>query len=243
VAVPCCVLLVFSAGCWTPPRASVCQQGAGLVYMLPGIEGGPWTMKWAYEGLRAGGVQAEIRVFDWKRGPAWLENLTDYEGNLCRAAILADEIAAFERDQPGRPVDLVGYSGGGGLAILAAEALAPQARLRNIVLAQAAIDPEHGLTDVLSHVDGKVVNLYCPSDWYILGVGTRVFGTIDRSYTESAGKNGFDLDRAVPDMHLRHKLHQVRWTADALRTGHPGNHTGILLREWNRRYVAPYLTP
>jgi pimeloyl-ACP methyl ester carboxylesterase len=242
-AVCCCVLGVLSSGCWSPPRASPRQQELGLVYMMPGIEGGPASLQWAYDGLRAGGVRAEIRIFDWHRGLAFLNNLTDYEGNLCRAASMAREIAVFKQARPNAPVDLVGYSGGGGLALLVAEALPPEIHLRNVVLAQAAISPEYDLTAALSRVDGQLVNFYCPSDWWTLGLGTRVFGTIDRRYTESAGKKGFDQERAVPDAQSRDKLIQIRWSADMLRTGHLGNHTAIVLREWNRRYVAPFLLP
>jgi pimeloyl-ACP methyl ester carboxylesterase len=198
-------------------------------------------MKWAHDGLRAGGVRAEIRVFDWQRGPAFLYNLTDHEGNLYRAAAVAHEMAAFAREHPAAPIDVVGYSGGGGLALLIAEALPPGVKLRNVVLVQAAISPDYDLTQVLARVDNKLVNFHCPSDWLILGLGTQVFGTIDRSYTESAGKGGFNLGRAVPDVRSRQQVEQVCWTADMLWAGHPGNHTGILLRDWNRRYVAPYL--
>ena len=140
-------------------------------------------------------------------------------------------------------MDLVGYSGGGGLAILIAEALPKDTHLRNVVLAQAAISPDYDLSAALSHVDGRIINLYCPSDFLILGVGTSVFGTIDRSYTESAGKVGFDVERAVPDAQSRDKLIQIRWSADMLSTGHLGNHAAIVLREWNRKYVAPFLLP
>ncbi len=200
-------------------------------------------MKWAYDGLRAAGVGAEIRAFDWDRGAAFLDNLTDYQGNLQHAAAIADEIVEFERRRPGAPVDVVGYSGGGGLAILAVEALPQQVRVRNVLLVQAAISPDYDLTSVLSHIDGRLVNFYCPTDWVILGLGTQVFGTIDRTYTKSAGKDGFDVERAAPDRQLRGKIEQVRWTLEMLRSGHAGNHTGILMQQWNQRYLAPYLVP
>ncbi|MHC5110646.1 MAG: hypothetical protein ACYTHJ_12310 [Planctomycetota bacterium] len=77
--------------------------------------------------------------------------------------------------------------------------------------------------------------------WLILGVGTRTFGTMDCVHATSAGKDGFDVKKALPDSELRKKRHQQPWTLEMARYGHFGGHGTILIYEWNRQYVAPWL--
>jgi pimeloyl-ACP methyl ester carboxylesterase len=212
--------------------------------MLPGIEGRAWMLSAAHRAFRDAGVDAEIRVFHWARPPLDpLKNLTDYDGNLQRAGEIANEIAVYRRKHPGASIDVVGYSGGGGLAVMVAEALPEDVRLRNLLLAQPALSPDYDLTSALSRIDGKLVNFYSPHDWLILGVGTQLFGTIDRKEVASAGKERFDLERAVSDPALRQKVEQRGWNVRMIGSGHFGNHHSILSHGWNKRYVAPHLLP
>lgn len=231
--------LCACVGCSDPPVPTMSQADHGLVWMLPGIEGGPAAFAWAHAGLRAGGVKSAIRVFDWERPGRPLDNLTDYEGNLVKAAEIADHIREYRESHAAQPIDVVGYSGGGGLAILTTEALPTNIHIRNLILAQAAISPDYDLSKAAAHVDGKIVNFYCPSDWMVLGLGTRVFGTVDRKESDSAGMVSF---KVRPDSSpFDGKLVQHPWTLDWMCSGHFGTHLGILTYGWNRDYVAPYL--
>lgn len=233
--------LCACAGCSDPPVPTMSQADHGLVWILPGIEGGPAAFSWAHAGLRAGGVKSAIHIFDWERPGRPLDNLTDYEGNLKKAADIADNIREYRESHATQPIDVVGYSGGGGLAIMVAEALPDDVRIRNLILAQAAISPGYDLTKAASHVAGKIINFYCPSDWMVLGLGTRVFGTVDRKESDSAGMVSF---KVKPDFSpLAGKLVQHPWTLKWMRSGHFGTHLGILTHGWNRDYVAPYLLP
>ena len=234
-------VLALCGGCWNPPGPTARPVERGLVWMLPGVEGGPWSMYWARAAFRDAGVESEIRIFEWQRPFGALQNLTDYEGNRRKAAEVAEEIAGYRQGHPDGPIDLVGYSGGGGLAIMVAEALPESVHLRNVVLAQPALSPDYDLTAALSRIDGKLVNFYSPYDWLILGVGTRLFGTMDRREVASAGKERFDLARAVRDPALRDQVEQRRWELRMVGDGHFAGHFGILSYWWNRRYVAPYL--
>ncbi len=229
-----------SAGCWRPPIAMDAERDRGLVWIFPGIEGGEWSVHAAYRALRDSGVNAEIRVYNWWRlNP--LANLTDHELNRQRAGEIADEIATFRVANPAAPIDLLGYSGGGGLALFALEALSERVRVRNVVLAQAAVSPDYDLTAALTHIDGRLVNYYSPLDAVILGLGTSVFGTMDRQNVPAAGAVGFNVERAVPDESLRNRLVQEAWQLDSLLAGHPGTHAGKGEYGWNKRFVAPYL--
>ena len=188
-----------------------------------------------------GGVEADIQVVDWDRPVGGLVNLMDYEGNRERARCVAEEIAQYYEAYSAAPVDLVGYSGGGGLAVMVVEELPEHVSVRNVVLAQAAVSPDYNLEQTLRRTDGVLVNFYSPYDWLILGLGTRVFGTMDREKTPSAGKVGFDLEQAVPDAALRLKVEQVKWKPQMVAKGHGGGHVGMLGYYWNKCYVAPYL--
>jgi len=55
------------------------------------------------------------------------------------------------------------------------------------------------------------VNFYSSLDGLILGVDTSIFGTVDRGHTDAAGKVGFELDKAVPELPDCEKVEQVPW--------------------------------
>ncbi len=228
------------SGCANRNPPSIEASRAGLVYMFPGIEGSPFWLRNAVRGLRDGGLRAEIRIFDWQRPVGGLVNLSQLAANREKAGEVAEQIAEYRLRFPSAPIDLVGYSGGGGMAVFTAEALPEAVDVRTIVLAQAALSPTYDLTAALSR-SRAIVNLYCRSDRFTLGLGTRIFGTMDRVYVDSAGQIGFDLERAVPDEAARARLLQHAWDTDALRTGHIGGHVGILGYRWNREIVAPLL--
>lgn len=230
--------LLVCVGCTKPPPPAMSQADHGLIWMLPGIQGGPATLCWAHAALRDAGVKSAIHVFDWERPGRPLDNLRDYDGNLAKAAQIAANIADYRKSHPTQPIDVIGYSGGGGLAILVAEALPPKLRLRNIILAQPALSPDYDLSRAMSHVSGKLVNFYCPTDWLVLGLGTRTFGTTDRKETESSGKVRFSIGRDCP---YADKVEQRGWDLGWLGAGHFGDHLGILSYGWNRKYVAPYV--
>jgi pimeloyl-ACP methyl ester carboxylesterase len=233
-------VLFIGQGCG-PQHPTEIQLDQGLIWMFPGVEGGPASMTFACNGLRDGGVTAGINVYDWERPFGLVANLTSYHGNRAKAAQVAAEIAAFAHRRPEVPVDLLGYSGGGGLAIMVAEALPDGVHLRNIILGQPALSPEYDLTDALGHVDGVIVNFHAPSDVAILGWGTKLMGTMDRVHTASAGKDGFNEIAAVKSAALRDKLIQRPWSPKMIRAGHFGGHTDMFGYWWNRDYVAPYL--
>lgn len=197
----------------------------------------------ACRGLEDAGVQSAIEVYDWQRDELFgvLSNLLDLERNLGHAAEIAAAITAYARDHAGRPIDVVGYSGGGGLAVMVAEALPQEVRLRNLILVQAAISPDYDLGAALAHVDGKLINFHSAFDWAILGLGTQAFGTMDRANVASAGKVGFNLDAAVPNEALRARVEQPEWTVAMLASGHYGGHLGMLTYGWNKKYLAPHL--
>jgi pimeloyl-ACP methyl ester carboxylesterase len=213
--------------------------------VFPGIGCQPWTLHYAQQAFVDAGVTADIRFCQWKTPFYQLfDHLQDYVTNRDHAQRIADDIASYRRQRPEVPVDLVGYSAGGGIAVFVAELLPDDVRLRNVVLVQAAVSPTYDLTGALAHVDGKLVNLHSPFDWVILGWGTETFGTVDRDYGAAAGKDGFKLTEAVPTPALRTKVVQEAWSPDTFwQTGHTGGHAGLFGYLWNKKRVAPWLRP
>ena len=230
-------------GCHHPTKPTDVQPSHGLVWVFPGVEGGRWSVGRPIQAFRDAGVTAAIEIHDWHRPFGLITNLTAYQRNRADASRIAGEIAKYKRTYPTSPVDLVGYSGGGGMAVFVAEALPEDVHVRNIVLAEPALSRNYDLSVALAHVDGKLINYYSKLDWLILGLGTTIFGTMDRKHTPSAGHLGFTLESAVPDPAQRARVEQHPWTPDMLPTGHLGDHLSILRYKWNKRHVARYLIP
>jgi hypothetical protein len=235
-------LVASLAGCFKTPVPTLREEQRGLVWICPGIGGGAWYLEGVYHAFRDAGVEAEISIQEWDT-PYYnaLGHLTQYAANRAQAATAAEQITAYRQRHPRAPIDLVGYSAGGGMAVLIVEALPCDIGLRNVVLVQAAISPTHDLSDALERIDGHLVNLYSRLDWFVLGLGTAVLGTVDRERVASAGKVGFDVEKAAPDEGQRAKLKQQPWAPVMIWSGHLGNHASILMYWWNKAYVAPYL--
>lgn len=241
VAVWTAVLLPGTWGCVFIPRPSAEELARGYVWMCPGIEGTPILMKSAYEGMRDAGIDCAIEAYDWPSFLGPLDNLIDPTTARTLAQRVAPRIAKYIREHPGRPMHLLGYSAGGAICVFVAEALPEDVQVENVVLVQASISRDYDLTAALKRTRGQLVNIHVPSDLLMLGVGTTVFGTVDRKHGFSAGKDGFDLEKAVPQEALRAKVAQQAWSPKALWSGHFGNHLSLYNRHWNKEYVAMWL--
>ncbi|HEY3241860.1 MAG TPA: hypothetical protein VGM03_00790 [Phycisphaerae bacterium] len=210
--------------------------------LLPGIEGRPWEFRQCIPGLREAGLECTVDVIEWGHGAYRdLKNLTDLSANLAHAHEVAARIAAYQHEHPDEAITVVGYSGGGGLALLVVEALPPGVMLERVILMAAAVAPDHDVHPVLAHARRGVLNFYSPRDSFVLGAGTRTFGTIDRKYTASAGYVGFQ-DSAGQLLQCE-GLTQIPWTQDWLKLGHDGGHIGWLARPWARAILAHEIDP
>lgn len=216
-------------------------DGAGLVYVFPGIEGNAFWLAQARRGYRDGGITAEIRQFDWGRPLNTLANLTDLEGNRKKAATVAAELTQWRVENPSAPLDVVAYSGGGGMALLALELLPLEMHVRNVVLVQPATSPTYNMVPALARITGRMTHFFSPDDSVILGWGTTTFGTTDRWHGPAAGKNGFDITAALADETSRGKFEQIAWSEAWREAGHRGDHVSMLGYRWNRDFVVPAL--
>ncbi len=237
----CCV----TGGCSLADLDTPDRLDRGLVLVLPGIEGpSPANFNIA-RGLDDGGVMAAIRVVNWGTDipGGFLVNLTDLDRNIRVAEGIRDNMLEYKRRHPGRPVHLVGHSGGAGIAILAVERLPKNQPVDHVVLLAAAISPRHDMRAALQRVSGGIHNFSSKLDVGLLGAGTGTFGTIDRDYGASAGAVGFETPIGMYDdeRKLRKKLREIPWTADLALQGHAGGHFGWTARNIVAKHIAPIL--
>ena len=153
---------------------------------------------------------------------------------------------AFREKSPDSAVYLVGKSGGTGVIVRALESLAETGtQVDGAVLIAPALSPRYNLGRALEAVHGEMVVFWSPFDFFILGAGTGIFGTIDRVQGVSAGLVGFKVPNNANDLAKSQyqKLRQVRWRPGMATTGYLGGHVGPDSPAFLRKYVVPLLRP
>lgn len=181
-----------------------------------------------------------VETLSWGHGfGRWFADLTDRSHHEIMADEIAREVESFRRAKPNEPVYLIGKSGGTGLVVWALERL-PVDAVETAVLLAPALSTGYDLSRAARAVRGEIVVFWSPLDFVILGLGTRIFGTVDGVRGVSAGLRGFRSPSNDPS--VAKKLRQVRWRPEMARTGNFGGHVGPDLPGFLRRYVAPLLT-
>ena len=241
------LILIFCSGCIMADRYDTPRRRRhGLVLVLPGIEGHSLLNENIARGLGEGGVSSAIEIYDWTTGIPGnlLVNLAYLERNREEARKLARRIVRYQQRQPGRPVILVGHSGGGGIAVLALECLPKDSKVDLAILLAPALSPDYDLTSALRHSSQGIMNLYSNKDVGLLKVGTTIFGPIDREFGASAGAVGFreppEANEATRTLYKRY-LRQVCWREHMKHYGADGSHFGWASRRFARKYLAPLI--
>ena len=136
------VVLVCFAGSqlWASPA----EYDNGLVVVLSGV-GGRACSTTICDGLEAGGVDYAIEMFPWTSPLGMFDSLQNVKRNREQAQKVAGRIATYQEEHPGKPVFLVGHSGGGGIAVWAAEALPADLAVDGIVLVSPTLSPGYDL--------------------------------------------------------------------------------------------------
>lgn len=209
------------------------QLEQGLVLILPGIEGRSFLNLAMLHGLIDAGVPYAMEVFDWTTGNKFLTlyHLRGWRRNQRIAKQLADRIVEYQANYPGRPVWIIGHSGGGGLALLTARALPDGHRLEGLVLLAAAVSPWFDLSAVETKVNRGIWSFHSWLDCLFVGVGTTIFGTLDGWHTPSAGMLGFRSPN----------VRQTAYGPRLVRSFNLGGHFGCVHRVFIAEHVAPLL--
>ena len=139
-------------------------------------------------------------------------------------------------------MSLVGKSGGAGIVVWALESL-PDDSVEVAVLIAPALSPTYDLARAMRAVRREMVVFWSPLDVIILGLGTRLFGTIDQVKSVSAGMVGFRPPASSDDPNRVQyaKLRQIRWRPEMAATGSLGGHLGSDSPAFLRKYVLPLL--
>jgi pimeloyl-ACP methyl ester carboxylesterase len=207
----------------------------GRVLIMPGVGNTQFHLAGFVAATKAQLPNFTVEVRTWGKPFMTIHNLRAYERNVATAASIAAEIAAWRRSNPAAPFYLVGYSGGGGMVTLVTAALPADVSIDRLVLIAPAISPDYPIvSEVLPHVREFVASYASERDLQV-GWGTRMFGTIDRKNTMSAGAIGFAADDA--------RLLQYHWSVADAPLGHAGNHLAYLNARWQAAKLLPALDP
>jgi len=222
------------------------RRDQGYTLVFTGIESAHVGHAAFVRGLKSGGVPSEIELVDWTTGtPAlMLVHLRAEKRNRRKAEEIAAKIAQYQDEYPGRPVQLIGHSGGGGMALLTLEALPQKRQIDSAILLAPAVSPDYDLASALTRVERGIWNYSSVGDGALLGVGTTVFGTMDGSHRPAAGALGF---RVPPDAGpverglYAQKLFEKPYRPRMAMNGNLSDHFGSLNMLFARNEIAPIL--
>ena len=225
---------------WVFPQ----KADLGYTIVLPGIWGSQAPDHRIVQGLVKADAPCAIDLCDWTDGPLLLlSNLRALDRNVREAHTLAGKIIAYQDRYPGRPVNLIGYSGGAAMVVLTLEALPPERRVSSAVLLAATLAPDYDLRTAVSHTERGIHSFYSPWDVPLLMVATAAVGTSEGRHSFAAGAVGFHTpahegnDPSPPAA----AVVQQQYTWDMFSLGHPGGHFGWTNPAFVAQWVAPLI--
>ncbi len=215
----------------------------GLVIVLPGIEGHSHLNRRMARGLALGGVAHAIEIYDWTYGRFWqLWSLRSRRRHTEQATLLAGKIAAYQNEYPGRPVHLVGHSGGGAMIAYTLEALEPGRKITGGIMLVPALSPSYSLKVAVSRTERGIWNFCSHGDFLFLGVATLLCGTTDGRHCVAAGNLGFS-SQTVSEAACSETavVRNIGYQWGMFKTGHWGGHLSISSSRFIARDVAPLI--
>lgn len=234
-----CVLPLCTITHGQLPATAPTGRSEAFLLHLPGVAGPKEIDASLVRGLQRGGVAGEVRVYDWTRNDPGFNALVQLKRNREEARKVAELIERTYRADPSRPIYVTAHSGGTGIAVWALENLPADVRVRSLVLLQSALSPGYDLTAALRRVDGRAYSLHSAGDEFVLGVGTRMFGTIDGLKSDAAGLVGFRPPATDEAREQYAKLTQVPYDPAWVQYRNAGDHIGPM----HARFAAAVLAP
>lgn len=183
-------------------------------------------------------------LFDWQfgiPGEVWTD-LMWYRRNRVMGGTLARRVVAFRRQYPESRIHVFAHSGGCGVGVFALESLHGRQLVDTLVLSAPAIKPTYNFAPALRTVQ-RAYALVSRRDRFVLGAGTRIFGTTDRAFAQSGGRLGFRIPpNLTPEEVNRYsRLKEIHWSPSFQPDGHYGGHTGWCNTKWLSKHFLPIL--
>lgn len=217
----------------------------GLIIILPGIEGCSSVNDSIARGLVAGQLSHAIQIIDWRRFRPWNPlHLAMQRHNRAQARVIAESIVSYQRNFPGQPVHLIGHSAGAGMVLFVLEHLKKDQAVTSATLLSAAISRRFEVECLLDRTKTGIWNFYSPLDLPSVGLGTMLFGTMDRRYAVSAGALGFVTrnSQSMSSEEIQHhnpRLNQVPYQKGMMKSWNFGGHFGPTNAVFVRDNIVP----
>ena len=215
-----------------------------VVFVLDGVGGLQFGPLLARQALREQGAEIGTVLFRWQT-PVPFDIWTDLmweRRNRMMGLRFARRLLAFRRVHAEAVIHLLAFSGGTGIATFACERLAPRRLMSTLILACPALSPQYNLARALDAVE-RCYALTSRRDTFILGLGTSLFGTMDRCYGKGAGLTGFQLPAGLTleERAAYERLREIRWSPELRQCGHHGGHTAWASPGFLSRHLVPLL--
>lgn len=223
----------------TQPDPARVDSRHAYVLHVPGIAGETNLDRMLLAGIKEGGFGGVVEMYDWTINHAGLAALINRKRNDVEATKIADKVIAYRKQNPKGNILLTGHSGGTGLIVFALEKLPKDVQVDGVLLLSPALSPEYDLSVALSHVTGRMYVFSSTLDMFVLGLGTKVFGTIDRKNGDSAGRVGFVQPKDAVEPKQYEKLISCPYDKAWLRYGNIGDHMSVMSRAFSRHILTP----
>ena len=219
----------------------------GLLLLLPGIDGRTSISDNIARGLVANGFRGAVEVYDWRSFRGWNPlHLATSRRNHNSAAAISRRIVEYSEQYPNCPIHLVGHSAGAGMALFVLENLPVHVQVESCVLLAAAISRKFNAARLSEHTRNGIWNFWSRGDLPTVGLGTMIFGTMDRRHAASAGAFGFSAPQSnsgdSQDRIAAQRLHDVGYSFRMAGCWNFGGHFGCTNTAFVSRYVAPIVS-
>ena len=230
-----------ASGCMTPVIASSAparNDSTAYLLHLPGVAGEQYLDREMLRGLRQGGFDGAIEVYDWAGDNPGFNALMARKRNKLAAMVVAEKIEAWREKEPDAEITLVAHSGGAGIAVWALENLPEETQVDTVMLLAPALSPSYDLSESLRQVRGKCYVFSSIYDVLVLGLGTKLFGTIDRMNVDAAGRTGFRKPKTA-DAQQYKKIVNMPYDVKWMKYANIGDHIGWMSKSFARHVLAP----
>ena len=248
-------LLASSIGCSSNPISDLKFRAdrkerltRGNVFYFDGAGGGTTKSNYAdgvVKGMLEAGYRGAGELISWETDRGLIK---DQNASVAYKREKAKEGAAtiqrYQKDHPGAPVGLLGFSAGTAEAIFALEFLPETTPVDRVVLLGTSISRDYDMTEALKRVKDKLY-IFTSTHDRMIGTMMKFSGTADRKFHDpGAGIKGFILPAgasAATRKLYADKIVTIPYSEDYKKDGNKGHHFDNVKKDFIRDHVAPLL--